>query len=112
VGTVAKIKQAVKSPDGMMRIVCEGYARAELLALHHFADYYTAQVVCHLPDADNKDLGLREEALLREAKRALSDMKKGKDVSICGFPVRAQVFATKLLPHKIVMKIWCRQQKK
>ncbi|MBE6600640.1 MAG: SDR family NAD(P)-dependent oxidoreductase [Ruminococcaceae bacterium] len=45
-------------------------------------------------------------------KRALSDMKKGKDVSICGFPVRAQVFATKLLPHKIVMKIWCRQQKK
>ena len=28
VGTVAKIKQAVKSPDGMMRIVCEGYARA------------------------------------------------------------------------------------
>ena len=45
-------------------------------------------------------------------KRALSDMKKGKDVSICGFPVRAQVFATKLMPHKIVMKIWCRQQKK
>ncbi len=45
-------------------------------------------------------------------RRALSDMKKGKDVSICGFPVRAQVFATKLMPHKLVMKIWCKQQKK
>ena len=45
-------------------------------------------------------------------KRALRDMKKGKDVSICGFPVRTQVLATKLLPHGIVMEIWCKQQKK
>ena len=45
-------------------------------------------------------------------KRALRDMKKRKDVSICGFPVRAQVFATKLLPHRLIMKIWCKQQKK
>ncbi len=44
--------------------------------------------------------------------RALRDMKKGKDLSICGFPVRTQVFFTKLLPHKLVMKIWCKQQKK
>lgn len=44
--------------------------------------------------------------------RALRDMKKGKDVSICGFSVRMQVLATKLLPHKLVMKIWCKQQKK
>ena len=44
--------------------------------------------------------------------RALRDMKKGKDVSICGLPVRNQVRATKMLPHKLVMKIWCKQQKK
>jgi short-subunit dehydrogenase len=44
--------------------------------------------------------------------RAIRDMKKRKDVSICGFSVRAQVFFTKLLPHKLVMKIWCKQQKK
>ena len=45
-------------------------------------------------------------------KRALRDMKRGKDVSVCGASVRRQVFFTKLLPHKLVMKIWCRQQKK
>lgn len=45
-------------------------------------------------------------------KRALRDMKKGKDVSVCGFPIRMQVLATKHLPHGIVMEIWCRQQKK
>ena len=44
--------------------------------------------------------------------RALRDMKKGKDVSICGFQIRAQVLLTKLLPHRLVMKIWCKQQKK
>ena len=45
-------------------------------------------------------------------KRALRDMKKGKDVSVCGFPIRAQVLAVKLLPHRLVMAIWCKQQKK
>ena len=45
-------------------------------------------------------------------RRALRDMKKGKDVSVCGFSIRAQVLLTKLLPHRTVMKIWCRQQKK
>lgn len=44
--------------------------------------------------------------------RALRDMKKRKDVSVCGFSIRAQVLFTKLLPHRLVMKIWCKQQKK
>lgn len=45
-------------------------------------------------------------------KRALKDMKKGKDISIVGPSIRTQVFFTKLLPHKLVMKIWLKQQKK
>ena len=44
--------------------------------------------------------------------RALRDMKRGKDVSVCGADIRFQVFLTKILPHRLVMKIWCRQQKK
>ena len=35
-----------------------------------------------------------------------------KDVSIHGFPVKAQVLMVKLLPHKLVMSIWQNQQKK
>ena len=45
-------------------------------------------------------------------KQALRDMKRGKDVSIHGKYAQSQVFLTKLLPHKAVMKIWCKQQKK
>lgn len=44
--------------------------------------------------------------------RALRDMKKGKDVSVCGLSIRAQVLLVKLMPHDIVMDLWCRQQKK
>ena len=38
--------------------------------------------------------------------------KSRKDVSIPGFPVRMQVRLVKLLPHKLIMKIWLNQQKK
>ena len=45
-------------------------------------------------------------------KTALKDMKKGKDVSVCGFSVKAQVLAVKFLPHKTVMRVWLKQQEK
>ncbi len=38
--------------------------------------------------------------------------KTKKEMSIHGFPVRMQVRLVKLLPHKLVMKIWLQQQKK
>ncbi len=44
--------------------------------------------------------------------KAMKDLKKGKSVSILGFPVRMQVRAIKFLPINIVMKIWCKQQGK
>lgn len=44
-------------------------------------------------------------------RQAFKDMKKGKDLSVCGFPVRFQNFLVKLMPHSFVMKTWCKQQK-
>jgi short-subunit dehydrogenase len=37
--------------------------------------------------------------------------KKGKDVSIFGFKAKGQALLVKLLPHRIVMNVWIRQQK-
>ena len=42
--------------------------------------------------------------------KAMRDMRKGKTVSIMGFPVRMQVRMVKLLPVKWIMGIWCKQQ--
>lgn len=45
-------------------------------------------------------------------KTALRDLYHSKkDVSIHGLPVKLQVFAVKLLPHKLIMNIWMKQQK-
>ena len=45
-------------------------------------------------------------------KTAMKDMyKKNKDVSIHGLPIKLQVLGVKLLPRKLVMKIWMKQQK-
>lgn len=44
-------------------------------------------------------------------KHAMADMKRGRDVSILGLPVRNQVRLVKLLPHKLIMQIWMKQQK-
>jgi len=45
-------------------------------------------------------------------KSAIRDMRKGKDVSLTGFRIRVQRLMVKLLTHSLVMRIWCRQQKK
>lgn len=47
--------------------------------------------------------------VIRTAIRHLYHTKK--DVSIHGLPVKLQVFAVKLLPHKLIMNIWMKQQK-
>lgn len=46
------------------------------------------------------------------AEKAIKDAKRGKDVSICSFYVKCQHLNVKLLPHKLVMKIWMRGIKK
>ena len=42
VGTVSKIKQSVKSPEGNMRIITEGLSRATITEFNTFADYICA----------------------------------------------------------------------
>lgn len=45
-------------------------------------------------------------------KRSFCDIAKKKDVSICGASTRFQVCLAKLLPHRLIMWIWCKQQNK
>lgn len=45
-------------------------------------------------------------------RRAIRDMNRGRDVSVCGVSTRIQLFLAKMLPHRLVMRIWCKQQNK
>ena len=45
-------------------------------------------------------------------KKAIKDLYNNKkDISVYGFVNNAQMILTKILPHKIVMKVWMNQQK-
>lgn len=88
-----------KEKDGIrVMAVCPGWVKTEFFdravsddTIKYYNRFYTAEQV---------------------VTRALRDMEKGKDVSTVGFPIRMQVRAVKLLPHRLVMKIWCKQQGK
>ena len=49
------------------------------------------------------------EFIVRKAWSAIKN--KGKDYVIPGFKAKMQVLAVKLLPHKLVMSVWMKQQK-
>ena len=73
VGTVAKIKQTLKTPEGELRLVCEGFARAQFLSLRRFADFHNAEVVL-VTEPISEDMDLHTEATLRVAKSMLTEM--------------------------------------
>lgn len=54
----------------------------------------------------------RFHSVSQVVRRALKDMKRRKDVSVCGPTLRFQRLLAKLLPQRLVMWVWCRQQKK
>lgn len=58
VGTVSRIKQSLKTPEGTMRIITEGYSRATVTEFRAFADYLTA-------DAIGKTLTMTDEESIR-----------------------------------------------
>lgn len=87
----------LKSRGIRVMAICPGWVKTEFFdhavtddTIKYYARYYTAEQV---------------------VTRALKDMKKGKDVSVCGHAIRRARFLAWLLPTKMVMKIWCNQQK-
>ncbi len=72
-GTVAKIKQSVKTPEGNIRIIAEGLCRAEATSLRMADGYLTAEAMCRkitLTDGG----GIRAEAMIEEAQKLLGEM--------------------------------------
>lgn len=62
---------------------------------------------------DSKDRVTYFNAMYEPAEvveRGWRDLLKGRDLSTYGFVARVQIALVKLLPHRLVMHIWCRQQ--
>ena len=88
----------LKSRDIQVLCVCPGWVKTEFMdrAVHdNTVSFYDRWY-------ESKDV----------VDKAMADLRKGKTVSILGFPVRMQVRLVKLLPARTIMNIWCKQQKK
>ena len=69
VGTVSKVKQSIKTPEGNLRVIAEGFSRASVEEYKDFANYKLAKVICKtltLTDGTS----IKAEAFMREAIQA------------------------------------------
>ena len=75
VGTIAVIKQLIRTPDGDTRLVAEGQCRAQLSTIVQLHKYTVAGVIAKAVTAEDHG-GPEGEAYLREANRMLAEVVK------------------------------------
>ena len=85
----------LKSRGIPVTCLCPGYVRTEF--------FRVAQDTNNPETCQNFSPMYEPEYVVR---KALKDSRKGKDMSVPGFSVKAQRLAAKLLPHSLVMKVW------
>ncbi len=74
-GTLARIKQSIKTPEGHMRIIAEGLSRAGVIVYRRTGAHLEADVICKtIQIADTSDI--KVEALMREAVKSLENVTK------------------------------------
>ena len=73
VGTVAKIKQFLKTPEGTCRVIAEGVARASIKSTRKKEDVTLADLITKVIRVFDKG-GIRGEAMMREAIGGLEGM--------------------------------------
>jgi ATP-dependent Lon protease len=61
-GTLTKVKQMLKLPNGTIRVLVEGLSRAEALSIQDHDTYMSAKLIVH-QDSDEKDI--EHQALMR-----------------------------------------------
>src|SRR3954453_659835 len=62
IGTLTKVKQMLKLPNGTIRVLVEGLNRGEIVSFHDQDDYYAVTIVTH-DDPETKDV--EDQALMR-----------------------------------------------
>ena len=95
------MNRELKAKGIRMMAMNPGWVKTEFFGRAMETDNADVQYFNHLYEAD---------AVVATGLKHLYKTKK--DVSVHGFPIRNQVRLVKLLPHKLVMKIWMSQQKK
>ncbi len=108
VGTVAKIKQSVKTPEGNMRIIAEGYTRASISEFRRFADYLCADVISKAVAMSDED-SLRSEAYMRAMLTELETLEKllpsvSEDIMLTARSIKTPALLADFIAANILVK--------
>lgn len=71
-GTLAKIKQVIKSPDNAARVIVEGTTRARILKINRFLPFISCDIETVSSSAENRDADM-DKALVRQLRDACED---------------------------------------
>ncbi len=77
IGTVAEVKQIIKLPKGLLRVLVEGIERAELLDLDMSLPYREGTIAFFEDDSMESVSEIEQEAMVRSLQEALADFGIG-----------------------------------
>ena len=112
-GTVSKIKQSVKTPEGNMRIITEGYARATVTDFRRFADYLCAEAICKTLSMSDEDAILSEaycRAIISETERLASHLPSvSDDIMMTARAIKTPALLADFIASNILVKYMDKQ---
>ena len=113
-GTVAKIKQSVKTSEGNMRMIVEGYSRATVTSFRTFADYITAEAICKtITVSDEEDIRTEAycRAMLSEVESLVSLLPSvSDDMMTAARAIRTPALLADFIASNILVKYQDKQQ--
>ncbi len=108
VGTVSRIKQSVKLPDGGMRVITEGYSRATVSEFRSFADYLSADVICKtvtMSDEDSVRSEAYSRAMLSETEKLVSLLPSvSDDIMMAARAIKTPALLADFIASNILVK--------
>ncbi len=114
VGTVSRIKQSVKTPEGNMRVITEGFSRATVTEFRTFADYITAEALCKtltMTDEDSVRAQAYCRAMLSETEKLVSLLPSvSDDVMMAAKSIKTPALLADFIAANILVKYPDKQQ--
>lgn len=107
-GTVCKIKQSLKTADGVLRIAAEGYSRASVTEFRTFSDYIIADANSKTYTSADEDV-LKSQAychaMLEEAKRLTSYLPaSGEDMLTAASAIKTPALLADFIAANMLVK--------
>ncbi len=115
VGTVCRIKQTHKNPDGITRVIAEGVCRAKTLTFTAMGNCMFADVMTKTVSLEKGESDLRSEALIREAIMGLEKLisfspADGNDILMAAKSIKNPGQAADFIASSALVKYEDKQQ--